>query len=539
MEWQDAQKQVLALSEIAQDCSTSAWKDYYIQLYRMLIFLDPSKSMSVHHPYILTLDTLIHKLPKEYQQLKWHATRKLSRLYILDNNQQKAFNLLEETVQDVLNKEHRTAQDTLYLKRSMEGQLYCYKILPKKTGTRNMRFLSTYSKTSIDSLALALYRKDYKNVIGACETMLDNKGLSLIEMYYIGLLLEDILARTPASNQHAACMFRLLQRQKELQQGISQRLSFDYQKYQELQEKSRIEAEIKQRHQEDYIKSARKVSILGLLIVLLMAVVWLMFYRLSAFRGQILKKVRKEQESRKATLVETQKAYASQVQLIRNLNHDIRVPLNALIGFSEMLCSNEELTPETQKEAGSTIRKSSQELLYIINNLLSIARLESDKMSVHIEQVPICQLTDQGLWAGVVSKLGPTHLLEFKPEMSGLRIETDLGHVRHIIELTISDIVRQTTSGSVLVTCRVDDNSQRICISTQGPSKDLAVEFMREALNIKKSMSDYEDANSYYLVLARMIARLIGGELVLNVDAKTVYLELWLPIKNNIQSTIS
>lgn len=399
MEWQDALQRVTALAEVMEDAKTTAWRDYYIQLYRMLIYFDPAKSMDRQRIYMVALDNLIHRLPQEHQALRWYAARKLSRLFNLDNNQQKSFELLEETVQDVLGKEHRNGRDTLCLAHAMVGQLFCYKVIPKKIGRRNTKFLETYPSSPKAALGLALYRKNYKKVVRVCEEVLQSDDLKLIERYYFHYLLEDVLANTSASNQHATSMLRLIKMHKKLQQDISERLSFDYKKYQELQEKSRIEVVLQQEKQKHFIKSARRMCVLGLIIVTLLGFLWFLFYKSWAFRDFVLKKVKWEQEEKKKALVETQNAYAAQVELMRNLNHDIRVPLNSLIGFSDILSSDEKVEAEVQHEAAEVIRQSSRQLLYIINNLLSIARLSRNKMAVNIDVVTVGQLVDPALEA--------------------------------------------------------------------------------------------------------------------------------------------
>ncbi|WP_295421356.1 ATP-binding protein [Sulfurovum sp.] len=65
---------------------------------------------------------------------------------------------------------------------------------------------------------------------------------------------------------------------------------------------------------------------------------------------------------------------------LANMSHEIRTPLNGIVGFTELLRSTE-LTPE-QEEFLSIIDKSSENLLSIINNILDLSKIESNKIEI-------------------------------------------------------------------------------------------------------------------------------------------------------------
>jgi len=69
---------------------------------------------------------------------------------------------------------------------------------------------------------------------------------------------------------------------------------------------------------------------------------------------------------------------------LANMSHEIRTPMNGIIGFTELLKATD--ATEEQKEFISIIDKSSQNLLGIINNILDLSKIESNK--VDIEDIP-------------------------------------------------------------------------------------------------------------------------------------------------------
>ncbi len=71
---------------------------------------------------------------------------------------------------------------------------------------------------------------------------------------------------------------------------------------------------------------------------------------------------------------------------LQNLSHEIRTPMNAIIGFSDFL-NNSDLSPEKRKSFTSIIINSSQQLLSIVSDILTISSLETKQEKLNIQSV--------------------------------------------------------------------------------------------------------------------------------------------------------
>lgn len=529
--WKDAQRQVSVYADLHEDGTSEISFDYYTQLLRMLVYMDPFKSMDVHRPYIVQLDSLTHQLPAKHIYLRWYAFRKLSQLYALDERQKRAYELLEEIIQGVSNKPIRDSRDTLYLTKAMVGQLYCYQSLPPVQGSRNITFLSHHASDNRTPLGIALYRKNHQRVISICDSLLSCHDLRLVETFSILHYLSDALAHSPKTVRNAQHMMHLLDKQTALYAEVRDAIDFDYSKYQKYQEKRRLESEMIKARRQDEVYHMRVGSVIGLVVLLLIFIVWVIYHYESIFEESILQQVRAERDRRKANLLDSKKAYQAQLDLVRNLNHDIRIPLNALLGYSYLLSSSDEISASDQVEARQIIRKSSDMLLDMINNLLSIARVETGKMSIHKHPTPACELLNVHDWDDYIARVSPDHLVYIQPHRSSRTVHTDYGHVRRILGLIVKDIVRQTESSSIFISSHITTTSDVCTLYVDTPISTLSLVDMYDALDSQKKMSDYEDAGSYYLVLARMITAFIGGRLILLEDNDNVHFELSLPIR--------
>ncbi len=78
---------------------------------------------------------------------------------------------------------------------------------------------------------------------------------------------------------------------------------------------------------------------------------------------------------------------------LANMSHDIRTPMNAIVGFSVLLGRDAE-HPEKVREYTRKISSSSQHLLNLINDILDMSKIESGKTSLNVSEFSLPQLVD-------------------------------------------------------------------------------------------------------------------------------------------------
>jgi PAS domain S-box-containing protein len=80
-------------------------------------------------------------------------------------------------------------------------------------------------------------------------------------------------------------------------------------------------------------------------------------------------------------------------QFLANMSHELRSPLNAIIGFSDLLCSDTmPVAPEKQRQFIGHIRTSGRHLLQLINDVLDLSKVESGKFEFYPEPVRLAEL---------------------------------------------------------------------------------------------------------------------------------------------------
>lgn len=108
----------------------------------------------------------------------------------------------------------------------------------------------------------------------------------------------------------------------------------------------------------------------------------------------ITEQVRKQREQTQAlqdALMQAQHANQAKTTFLSNMSHDIRTPMNAIIGFATIAASHMERTDQVQ-DCLRKILSSSNHLLGLINDILDMSRIESGKMQIHNQECNIPEL---------------------------------------------------------------------------------------------------------------------------------------------------
>ena len=130
------------------------------------------------------------------------------------------------------------------------------------------------------------------------------------------------------------------------------------------------------------------------------------------------------------------------VDFVANASHELRTPLSTVLGYAETLAEETDLPPDLRANFGGTIRDEARRMLRIIEDLMSLSRIEADRFVAPAERVEIAAIVDSAMGnAG--------HLPGGRSCTFNLRVEQDLPSVRgdsaqliQVLDNLISNAVR-------------------------------------------------------------------------------------------------
>ena len=158
--------------------------------------------------------------------------------------------------------------------------------------------------------------------------------------------------------------------------------------------------------------------------------------------------------------------------LLRSISHDLRTPLTSISGNASNLLSNAEAFDEqTKKRLYSDIYDDSMWLINLVENLLSVTRLEEGRMSMHISAELVEDVISEALRH--VSRKRTEHTIEVEHKDELLLAKMDAKLIVQVVINIVDNAVKYTQPGSKIkiTTMREGDNAV-IKIADDGPGID-------------------------------------------------------------------
>jgi signal transduction histidine kinase len=211
-------------------------------------------------------------------------------------------------------------------------------------------------------------------------------------------------------------------------------------------------------------------------------------------------------------------AMKSKDQFLSNVSHELRTPLNSIIGFTDLLLT-EELGPplsDQQRDFLETVARNGRQLLELINELLDLQRIAAGRMDIKQEEVDLSGLLQEaaGSVKAQVQKHGHALVVTSPPEE--LRVLADRGRVRQILLNLLSNAIKFTPDGGRITVAAAPVNggaAARIAVSDTGIG--IAAEdqpkLFKEFSQLDASASRRYEGTGLGLALSRRLIELQGG----------------------------
>ncbi|MBN2611824.1 MAG: response regulator [Bacteroidales bacterium] len=218
---------------------------------------------------------------------------------------------------------------------------------------------------------------------------------------------------------------------------------------------------------------------------------------------------------------ETRKAQTSdklKSSFLANMSHEIRTPMNSIIGFSNLLASDE-IPEEQKKDFINYIRSSGEMLLNLIDDIIDIAKIEAGELKINKKELNVNELFSElyKTFDEIKCKAGKEQIaLVMNKEMEQHVIKTDPFRLKQIISNLIGNAIKFTEKGSVEFGYRLKDEKR-----IEFYVKDTGVGLSKEELGIIferfKRTSNSEEKNivgtGLGLAISKNLVELMGGDM--------------------------
>ncbi|HTQ03288.1 MAG TPA: ATP-binding protein [Polyangiaceae bacterium] len=163
-----------------------------------------------------------------------------------------------------------------------------------------------------------------------------------------------------------------------------------------------------------------------------------------------------------------QEANRLKSEFLANMSHELRTPLNAVIGFAKLLYAGKAgpLT-ETQTEYLGDILNSSQHLLELINDILDLAKVESGRHELHVEEVAPTRIATEikDILRGLAADKQLELRVEVSPDLATVRVDQKM--LKQILYNYLSNAIKFTEEGGRVAMRIVPEGDQHFRIDVE------------------------------------------------------------------------
>jgi signal transduction histidine kinase len=215
----------------------------------------------------------------------------------------------------------------------------------------------------------------------------------------------------------------------------------------------------------------------------------------------------------------SRRALRDRRDLIAYLAHEFRTPLNAFLGFSEIMVGERfgPMVNERYADYAHRMHAASQHMIRLVDDILDISSAEAGALDISVEDVEISgvfsavwtMLADQAESAGVKFRI------DIMPNFPVLR--TDPGRLRQVVINLVSNAIKFTPSGGgVTLRARVDPRAGALILVIRdtgiGIRPDDFIRAMQPYTRIPSEMSHRNKGTGLGLPLAKALVQRLGGK---------------------------
>lgn len=193
------------------------------------------------------------------------------------------------------------------------------------------------------------------------------------------------------------------------------------------------------------------VIVVAMLVLVSLGLIFLVYFRLSSMQMRLLEESRDKAEA----------ATRAKSEFLSNMSHDIRTPMNAIVGMTAIATANLD-DMERVKNCLRKITVSSKHLLGLVNDVLDMSKIESGKMTLAIDQVSLREVIE-----GIVAIIQPqvsAKEQDFRVSIRDITCENvccDSVRLNQVLLNILSNAVKFTDIGGSIIMTVAEESSPK------------------------------------------------------------------------------
>lgn len=232
----------------------------------------------------------------------------------------------------------------------------------------------------------------------------------------------------------------------------------------------------------------------------------------------------------------------AKTEFISIASHDLRAPITAIRGLLDMVLKEEVgiISTPKMKEYLELARQSSLRLNALVQDMLSVSRIEQKRLKFNLENLDLSLLIEEIVKEFLpVAEKKKLYLKFTKPFQPLPPVQADSQRLREILDNLISNALKFTSFGGITLTIGRQGNYLKVeCIDTGiGISSENQAKIFQKFVQLDSRPSNVKDGTGLGLYISKMMTEKMGGQIgVTSFPGKGSDFFFTLPVANTPQA---
>lgn len=195
---------------------------------------------------------------------------------------------------------------------------------------------------------------------------------------------------------------------------------------------------------------------------------------------------------------------------LSNMSHEIKTPLNALAGFSEVLVLPG-IDEATRQQCNDIIQLNSELLLKLLNDVIDISCLDISKMKFHLKACEVVALCENVVKTLSAIKQTDAEII-FKTDITSLDIETDMDRLQQMLINLLVNATKFTKQGTITLEVKQTEDNW-ICFSITDTGCGIPLEKQADLFKRFEKLNEQAQGTGLGLSICLLIIKRLGGNI--------------------------
>ncbi len=209
-----------------------------------------------------------------------------------------------------------------------------------------------------------------------------------------------------------------------------------------------------------------------------------------------------------------EEATRNKSQFLRRMSHDLRSPMNAIIGYTRLLRRRlADRIDERDARNLANIETSSGNLLNLINDILDLSRIEAGHVEMNLQPVDVRRITEE--CADALESIVHENVVLRRDLADVGVVNSDPDRLRQVVMNLLGNATKFTEAGSITLSLKRLDDSVELSVADTGigiPAQDFPHIF-DEFRQVERQGGETSEGTGLGLAIAKKTVELLGGEI--------------------------